>query len=36
MRGMILYSLTDADKNSWFIRRLQEEAARPSAQPVHY
>lgn len=28
MRGMILYTLTDADKNSWFIRRLQEEAAR--------
>ena len=28
MRGMILYTLTDADKNSWFIRRMQEEAAR--------
>ena len=28
MRGMILYTLTDADKNSWFIRRLQEEGAR--------
>lgn len=28
MRGMIFYTLTDADKNSWFISRLQEEAAR--------
>lgn len=28
MRGMILYDLKDADKNSWFIRRLQEEGAR--------